>query len=220
MADLKNRSGTIMDNASAFFPQSFLGGPRRRGRLNGAGSWPFDGAAAFDVDTSDRFPMDLAFTGGLGRMRGLGDVPAPFSTPMDLANDFGTDPANAYPMDAAYGGAPSDTVVQTNSGFSLASFIDKLPALAKDLITTSNANDYAAKLAAINLQRASQGLPPVDPQRYGTVQSAAAQVPQPQQAKPAGAKALMAGVPGMLAWALVSYGVGKFLSRRRSSRRR
>jgi hypothetical protein len=147
------RSGTQMDANSAFFPQNFLNGMRGRvsrlGRL-GLGDDLADWGAN-PADTGPLYPTDLDFGGdaGIPSAQGFGDAP-----PIGATTPGGGVPA-----------LPSPTMQPGGGGF-WNSLMDKAPTLLKDMALAAKTGDIQSKLLDVNIQRARQGLPPLDASAY------------------------------------------------------
>lgn len=132
------RSGTVMDDAAAFFPQSFAGlrGLRRLGDAGEFGddfSAPansFDPAAYYGTDSGNAFPPEYNYN------------------------------PNAYPPSAP---SAIPAVGPDAAAWSWQGIFDKATSAGRDLLLSNNPNDAAQKLAELNRARAASGLPPLPP---------------------------------------------------------
>lgn len=148
------RSGTQMDQVSQFFPQNLLRGTRGLRGLKrlGFGDDITDWGAT-PIDTGPDFPTDFDYgnlPAALPPAQDFGDVP-----PLGATTPGGTPPALPSPA------------IQSNSGGGFwGSLLDKAPTLVKDLALAAKTGDVQSKLLDINMQRARQGLPPIDAAAY------------------------------------------------------
>lgn len=140
-----NRSGTQMDQNSAFFPQNFLKGLRRLGFPDDITDW-----GASPIDTGPAFPTDMDF----------GNTPAMPPAPVDIPSMGATTPTAIPPT------LPSSSMTGDAGGGFWGSLIDKAPTVLKDLAIAAKTGDIQSKLLDVNMQRARQGLPPLDAGAY------------------------------------------------------
>lgn len=137
-----NRSGTQMDSVSSFFPQNGLSrvrGLKRLGLGDDLTDWGSNPA-----DTGPSYPTDI-----------------------DFGNTAGASADPTYSMPAS-GPAPTTLPAPTSQGGDSfwSGLIDKAPALLKDMALAAKTGDIQSKLLDVNMQRARQGLPPIDAGAY------------------------------------------------------
>lgn len=98
----------------------------------------------------------------LGSLRRLADIPA--------YDDYGTDGSGydyGYVYDGASGGAVMTQPQNSGSGaWDWHNALTQAPAVLRDLMLATSTADYQSKLMDLNLQRAKQGLPPLDAAQY------------------------------------------------------
>jgi hypothetical protein len=152
------RSGTALDQAGAFMPQKLLGIGRfsARGLRGGRGLGDSGVMDYGNVDTWG-FGADVVNYGDY-----LGVDPAPM---------YPTDPANNWPTDSSYYPMTAPPVATQPAGVIFPSSASEfnwsqLPALARDLFVAAKQGEVQSKLLDVNVQRARQGLPPLNAAAY------------------------------------------------------
>lgn len=165
------RSKTAMDEVAVFTPATQLNmgaymreniteepniGLRTRGLLSGVGAY-YDDPGLTTVDASNEGPVDA---GRVLRMGSLGQDFPMDETPPDYSYDYPMQPAaDAALPSTAPGATPA-------SSWNWQAVMDKAPAMLRDLMLASSSADYATQINKINLERAKQGLPALNPDQY------------------------------------------------------
>lgn len=153
------RSGTALDQAGAFMPQKLLGIGRFSGRVAGVRGM----RAVRGLGSLGDFFDD--WSGDTGAYAGLD--PAPYF-PTDPSNYYATDPTYypAYTPPPVVAAPPATVTPSSASDFNWS----QIPAAVRDIVTAYGGVQSAqaqTALQQLNLQRAAQGLPAINPAAYG-----------------------------------------------------